>query len=375
MLLLLNLKRFFILSLICAFSCDVYSQLLINEVLASNISVNRDPIYNNYGDWIEIYNGGSEDVNLNNFYLSDDANDPTQYQIQGSELIIKSREYKLIWMNGNRVSDGHIYTNFSISGDGEFISLYDDQQTLIDSVSFAEQIGDVSYGRESVGSDRWAYFQTPTPELGNEGLYSTGLNRVSSVEFSMKSGFYESGISVSLSCDDASADIYYTLNGDIPTDTSQLYVSAIVISDTQVIRARAFSDKKLSSPISTSTYFIGVDAQIPIVSISTNRGNFYDDEYGIYVAGTNGQTGRCTSVPVNWNRNWERNLNFEYFDSNGERVINQLVGTKISGGCSRKNRYKSLGLYARSKYGKESMDYDFFPDQPNNSYKAQGKRI
>ena len=49
-----------------------YSQLYINEILASNITVNRDPQYVNYGDWIEIYNAGSTAVNLLNYSISDD---------------------------------------------------------------------------------------------------------------------------------------------------------------------------------------------------------------------------------------------------------------------------------------------------------------
>jgi hypothetical protein len=366
----MTLKKRLLILVIGLYSFNSYAQLYINEILASNITVNRDPLYNNYGDWIEIYNGGNIDIYLDNYYLSDDPNNPTRYQINGSNLMIRSGEYKVIWMNENRVQDDVIYTDFSLSGKGEFISLYDDDQSLIDSVSFEKQLGDVSFGRERDGSDQWGYFQTPTPNLKNEGLFFLSIDQVSDVNFSIRSGFFDAGTTIELSCIDQSAEIRYTLNGDIPADTSQLYVGAIAINSTSVLRARAFSNDKLSSPILTNTYFIGVDADIPVVSISTNAENFYNEEYGIYVRGTNGVDGKCSSVPVNWNQDWERNLNMEYFNVDKERVINQLVGTKIGGNCSRLSPLKSLAIFARSKYGDDSLDYRFFSDKPNESYKT-----
>jgi len=65
------------------------------------------------------------------------------------------------------------------------------------------------------------------------------------------------------------------------------------------------------------------------------------------------------------NQDWERPVNIEFYDINGEQGLNQQAGVKIFGGCSR-TRYpqKSLGLYARGIYGEGSFNYQLFPDKP-----------
>ena len=61
-------------------------------------------------------------------------------------------------------------------------------------------------------------FMVPTPGKENGGLVTSISNRVVSPTFSgSKPGLYESNISVELSCATDGAQIYYTLNGDIPT--------------------------------------------------------------------------------------------------------------------------------------------------------------
>ncbi len=82
--------------------------------------------------------------------------------------------------------------------------------------------------------------------------------------------------------------------------------------------------------------------------LTTNPDNFFSDEDGLYVIGQNGVTGYCMDDPVNWNQDWERPVNFEYFTKDGEQEVNQLVGSKIFGGCSRMFRYKSLAIIARN---------------------------
>ncbi|MBZ0255142.1 hypothetical protein K8I31_03725, partial [bacterium] len=53
------------------FAAD-YDGVVINEILAANVLSNMDPRTYNYGDWIEIYNGSSERVDLRSCFLTDD---------------------------------------------------------------------------------------------------------------------------------------------------------------------------------------------------------------------------------------------------------------------------------------------------------------
>ena len=51
------------------------AQVLINEYSAANFDSYLDN-YNEYEDWIELYNSSSNSVDLNGWYLSDRASNP-----------------------------------------------------------------------------------------------------------------------------------------------------------------------------------------------------------------------------------------------------------------------------------------------------------
>ena len=53
---------------------EAKGQILINEFLASNATINQDPDFYEYADWIELYNAGISNINLNGYYLTDDLN-------------------------------------------------------------------------------------------------------------------------------------------------------------------------------------------------------------------------------------------------------------------------------------------------------------
>ena len=67
-----KITPFFITLLLLFISQTITSQsIVINEVVASNSTINQDED-GSYQDWIEIRNNGAAAVNLNNFGLSDD---------------------------------------------------------------------------------------------------------------------------------------------------------------------------------------------------------------------------------------------------------------------------------------------------------------
>ena len=92
---------------------------------------------------------------------------------------------------------------------------------------------------------------------------------------------------------------------------------------------------------------------------------------GIYVIGTNGIRAGCSSTPMNLNQDWERAVNVELFDEQGNVQINQLAGIRIFGGCSRQ-RYpiKSFEVFARRMYGKGSFDYKLFKTEDITQFES-----
>ena len=68
----------------------VDSDIVINEIMASNDNTVADE-YGEYDDWIEIYNKGTNSINLNNYYLSDDISNLTKYIFP--DFILGPNEY------------------------------------------------------------------------------------------------------------------------------------------------------------------------------------------------------------------------------------------------------------------------------------------
>jgi|GEM_PF-2927218 len=142
------------------------AQIFINEFLAQNDLKNTDDA-GEYDDWVELYNPTAEDVFLSGMYLTDDPDDLTKWQFPFGGVCIASNGYLLIWCDGDLNQSG-LHTNFRLSAGGEYIGLVaSDGVTIVDSLTFGPQSGDISFGRNPDGSDAWTTFLTPTPEGPN----------------------------------------------------------------------------------------------------------------------------------------------------------------------------------------------------------------
>ena len=139
--------------------------VLINEFLARNDVTNMDE-QGEFDDWLELYNVSEDTVILDNHFLTDDPENFTKWKFPERNLTIAPYEYLLIWCD-NDDEQGDTHTNFKLSGNGEFIGLTNpDGETIIDSLTFTEQIADVSYGRYPDGSDI-RQLMNPTPGITN----------------------------------------------------------------------------------------------------------------------------------------------------------------------------------------------------------------
>ena len=196
-------------------------------------------------------------------------------------------------------------------------------------------------------------------------------------------GFHNEGLSVELACGTDGATIYYTLNGDEPTpENATVYAAPIVVEKTTVLRARAFKDGMLFSEMLTGSFILpdefynacaGTGERLPIVSLTANDADVYDDMLGFYVQGKNGIESGCTPAS-NYNQDWMRSANFEYI-LNGKVVDNQEVEIGVYGGCTRIHIAKSLKIKANKRSGKNKMDYtEFFPSRPYKKYKSLALR-
>lgn len=79
---------------------------------------------------------------------------------------------------------------------------------------------------------------------------------VSLPTFNPVSGDYTSPQNVSISCETDGAIVYYTTDGDNPTEESEIYSNPIEVSTTTTIKAIAMKDGMTNSGIATATYNI-----------------------------------------------------------------------------------------------------------------------
>ncbi|MCK5078165.1 MAG: chitobiase/beta-hexosaminidase C-terminal domain-containing protein, partial [Calditrichia bacterium] len=254
-----------------------------------------------------------------------------------------------------------LHTNFKISSSGETLILTSPAQTIVDELYTGELPVDISKGRQPDGSSAWFFFDEPTPEASNS---TTGYQSIASdVQFSQNGGFFSSSFLVLLSGNNNGETIYYTTDGSEPTSTSTTYINPILIDETKIIRAIMLGDGVLPGKIITNTYFMNETSTLPVISISSTPANFWDTDSGIYVMGENAEPD-FPYFGANFWENWERPINIELFETDGNQVLNSGAGVKIFGGWSRGFEQKSISIFARGKYGNSEFNYQLFSEKP-----------
>lgn len=251
------------------------------------------------------------------------------------------------------------------------------------------------------------YFLQPTPGYGNGSETINGF--VEAPTISLPHGFYESSQSVTLSTTTPNSIIVYTTDGSTPQVDGNLsivngtqYVAPLNISSTTTLRAGAFRLDYEPSPVAASTYLFvddiiqqspqgqlpgpgwapdelngqemdyGIDPDVialygseavknslqslTTISITTDIGNLFDANDGIYVNATNR------------GRDWERPASFELIDENGGVQVN--AGLRIRGGFGRNdfNPKHAFRFYFREEYGDTKLRYPIFGDEGTDRF-------
>jgi hypothetical protein len=357
-----KLKYFQILSAVVLFfvffgiNTTILAQsVYINEVMSSNSDTIEDDD-GDTSDWIELYNTGTETVNLTGYGLSDSYDQPFRWVFP--PIAIQPGEFMIIWASGkDRTNPNNpLHTNFSIAAEGEEVILTSPDSIRIDELQPVEIPTDFSVGRQPDGTGDWHFFTSPTPGTSNINQgYSDILEPVT---FSHTGGFYVNSFGLYLSHPDDGVNIVYTHDGSEPdpnnfegttfqyknqyresnsnqTDgpllnaTYQSYLftdsDLIMISDRTsqpnvfsrisstyhqnpyyfpshqlfkgtVIRAKAVKAGSFPSQTSTHTYFVTPqgDARysLPVISISIQGDYYFNYNKGTYVAGIDFDTWR-----------------------------------------------------------------------------------
>ena len=146
----------------------VISGLVINEVMAANFSKVADQD-GEYDDWVELYNGGANDINLSGFYLSDNENILNKWMFPN--ITIASNDYLIIWCDTAGTTQSGLHTTYRLSADQEEVYLIDPSGTVLDAVHFVNMPVDLSYSRVPNGTGPFVY-QEPTYDMANSSILS-----------------------------------------------------------------------------------------------------------------------------------------------------------------------------------------------------------
>ncbi|HYG22244.1 MAG TPA: lamin tail domain-containing protein [Verrucomicrobiae bacterium] len=146
--------------------------VFINEWLADNSITLPDPADGQYEDWFEIYNPGEAAVNLGGYYLTDNLNNPLQFQIPNNgHYIVPAGGRLLVWADNestqNSTNRVDLHADFALGKGGEALGLFAPDGTPIDVVVFGSQQTDVSQGRFPDGAASIYFMPAPTPRLPN----------------------------------------------------------------------------------------------------------------------------------------------------------------------------------------------------------------
>lgn len=224
--------------------------------------------------------------------------------------------------------------------------------------------------------------------------------------FSLPHGIYDSSITIAISHDDPSADVYYTTDGSTPSYLSNRYTSPLSLSQTTILRAVLVKNNENVSPITTASYLFlssflsqpnnpegypdkwgkytqrsgtaiadyEMDPEmtgdpalrdkitqglytLPILSIVSDKDNFFSHEKNSETGGIYIYTG--PPVGDNTGNGWTRQASAELFGGPQQHDFTTDCGVRLHGGHGRlpeKNPKHSFRLVFKKEYGPSKLD-------------------
>lgn len=251
-----------------------HAQIVINEV-APNNALDYNDEDNTYPDWIELYNAGATTVNVSGYSITDNADEWDQWILPsvnitaGGRLIIFASAKNRDCLGCPGVVN-QLHTNFKLSN-GEQVLLYSSTGILLDSTTIPDLHAGHSAARIPDGGS-WCYSDNPTPNAANGGTCYTGY--ATAPVFNTAPGFYTGSVDVNIG---GAAEIRYTNDGDWPGFASTLYTTPVNITSNTVIKIVGIEAGKLPSRTVTGSFFINQTTLLPVVSISSNSCDMFDE--------------------------------------------------------------------------------------------------
>jgi len=367
----------------------VLADVRINEVQSSNSGIFRDE-NGDASDWVELYNDGTDAVNLQGWALSDSVSTPLKWTF--GTVTMQPGQFLVVWASGkNRPNGPQVHTNWSISSSGEPILLTRPDGTRADEYPSLAVARDTSMGRKPDGSGPLNFFAVPTPGASNTTTGST-VETLAQPTFSVAGGMHTGPVTVSIASTVSGGTVRYTLDGSDPTESSSAYSAPITLASRvgqanvysaiptnyldpgppyyegwqapagevfkiHPLRARVFRSGALPSRITTQSYLIdplgAARYPFPVVSLTTTPANLFDGTIGIYVPNNYYNEGSA----------WERPGHIEFYEQGGVLAFQGEMGVRIHGNTTVSRPRKGLRIYSRNPEGNVPFGHRIFPEK------------
>ncbi len=338
------------------------------------------------GDYLELYNPSSLDLDLSGFIISDGSHDMKLPE----GTVLSGGKYLVIFTSEGSDAVG--------LGEGDTVSLSDAAGKLISELQIPEISGGLVLAHNMMTGEMEV--TVPSPGRG----YTT-------LSLSAESGYYDEGFSLYVNSGEAKVTLRYTTDGSAPDISSREYRDGIEVSDpsdrpgvyrlTQnvvplweeyvpevenedkvfIVRVAAFDEGGVKIGETAGTYLIGKDEYKNsgedeaeeggntfryVLSLIADPEDLFGDA-GIYVTGaeydkwyTSGQIGEAPEMSMyRTGRESEISAYLQLFGD--DLLMDQSVGMRIQGASNRSRVNKRFSLYARKEYsGDRYFAYELF---------------
>jgi len=254
------------------------SPLLIDSVVVSNTSDYYQPESGGYHDYVMVKNVSSAPIELSDYYLTDDWEEPHKWQLPAGQLM--PQESRVYFCSGDEslTRATFIHCSFSLSAEAEELYLYS-AQGLEDYVYLHDIPADSPYKRKAGENGFWYVQEANGIDIPTESAFRA----VSTAPLSLGAdGVFNgvSGVTVELSAADP---IYYTTDGSIPTTASTRYEGPFTVDKTTVVRASCLTADKLPGTPLTLSYIINENHSFPVASLVADPTDlFYSGIYDTF---------------------------------------------------------------------------------------------
>ena len=333
--------------------------LRISEVMVRNESYLPGP----YGDccgWIELYNAGTQNVNLKNYSLCAFGKAWESWQLP--DAVLQPGQYAVILADssGQATPKGYPVIAADLSAGALYLSK---AGKLGDYVMIPQLTPDTSFGAEQE-SGQMAVLARPTPGGCNSPAAAPSGSPVALTAPGSYNGVEYLDVILQ-----GPGEIYYTTNCTVPDRNSTPYTGPVRIAQTTVFRVVCYEPGKDASQVVDLSYFLNENDEMDVVSLVTEPDNLFSPYTGIYVGG-NHMSPQSPYTGANFWKDWERPATVTLIEKDGEVAFSENCGIKIFGGFSRMNEKKSFACMFRARYGCGRLEYPVFGEESLPYYES-----